>query len=331
MFKNFKGQLNLNSILDYVQTPIENYPDASTFRQSIYVVEAGLICIFSYLWLEYTQMDGLFKSVYPIIIATIIIISQYLVVEFGGRLIYKHWQPFKINIGKFWGLSFVGVFFGFTMVYFNAQCIGIEKLYPDIFYFYTEHPAPLPSRLAVFYKIILIPWMVATFLLTQGVLKKQLEKELAEIKQINDKLEKKKQEIPPENKPVYIEESISKDENEKKSTHFETTSEDGFKKIAFIDIYYIAVKDHYCQLVINKEGELHKELLRLSLKQAMAKLPSDYFVQVHRSYTINLQHVLKINKKGQAFQLLIRGTNDFIPASRHRAQEFLPKIKKILG
>ncbi len=331
MLKDFTDKLNLNSLSGYFQTPMEIYPNTLSFRQSIYVVETVLICMFGYLWLEYTQMDGMFKSVYPIIISVIIIISQYMIIEFGVRLIHKRWPRFEISIGKFWGISFAGVFFGFIMVYFNAQCPGIERFYPDIFYFYTEHPEPSPSRLAVFYKIILIPWMISTFLLTQGVLKKQLEKELEEIRQINDRLNKKTSEISHKNRPAITDGPHSKVENKKNPTYFEATSELGFKKIEFMNIYYVAVKDHYCQLVINQEGEIHKELLRLSLKQAMAKLPSDYFVQVHRSYSVNLNHVQKIKKKGQAFQLLISGTNEFVPASRHRAKNFLPKIRKILS
>lgn len=35
MFKNFKGQLNLNSILEYLQTPIENYP----YSNAIFVIK----------------------------------------------------------------------------------------------------------------------------------------------------------------------------------------------------------------------------------------------------------------------------------------------------
>jgi DNA-binding LytR/AlgR family response regulator len=105
---------------------------------------------------------------------------------------------------------------------------------------------------------------------------------------------------------------------------------DGVRKIAFIDLYFLAVEDHYCKLVFNRKGEIHKEYVRLSLREALANLPSSHFAQVHRSYAVNLQHVKHIKKEGQAYQLYIEGSDNFLPASRHRAHTFLPKLKEIL-
>jgi DNA-binding LytR/AlgR family response regulator len=82
--------------------------------------------------------------------------------------------------------------------------------------------------------------------------------------------------------------------------------------------------------VFNRKGEIYQEYLRLSLKKALANLPSSQFVQVHRSYAVNLQHVKHIKKEGQAYQLLIKGSDNFLPASRHRAHTFLPKLREIL-
>lgn len=318
ILKNLKDQFDFDYFSSYLQIPIENYPNTPTYRKPIYAIEGVLICTFAYLWLEYTQMDGIFKSIYPVIVTAIVLISQYLLVEFGGRLIYKHWRPFETNIGIFWGISFVGIFFGYTMVYFNAQCPGIESFYPDIFYFFTEHPNP-PNRLSVFYKIILIPWLISTFLITQIELKKQIDKELSYIKSINNRLGLEKKESKTDSK------------DKKKSEYFEVTIDDSLKKIAYEDLYYISIKDHYCELAINKEGELAKQFVRLSLKEAIKDLPKKYFEQVHRSHVVNLQHVKKIKRKGQTYQLQLSGTNVFIPASRHRARIFLPKLKKVAG
>lgn len=89
---------------------------------------------------------------------------------------------------------------------------------------------------------------------------------------------------------------------QKRSDSFSIPLKDGIIKVAFIDIYFIAVEDYYCRLVYNREGESYKEYARLSLKEALANLPSRHFAQVHRSYAVNLQHVKHIKKEGQAYQ-----------------------------
>ena len=151
-----------------------------------------------------------------------------------------------------------------------------------------------------------------------------MAKELASIKQINDSLDQKKIEIKSQKIPIN-------DESEKRSDSFSVPLKDGIRKIAFSDIYFIAVEDHYCKLVFNREGEIYKEYVRLSLKEALANLPSSHFAQVHRSYAVNLQHVKHIKKEGQAYQLFLEGSDNFLPASRHRAHTFLPKLKEILN
>lgn len=169
---------------DYLLTGMDEYPKASTFRISIYFLEGVLIGFFFYLWLEYTQTGEIFKTYYPIFVAFTIIFWHYLATEFGGRYIYKRRKSFKVTIGKFWVISFAGACFGYIMIYFNGQCPGIAKYYPDISSFYSSHSSPTLVRLAVFYKIVQIPWAVSTFLLTQGELKNQIANELASIKHI---------------------------------------------------------------------------------------------------------------------------------------------------
>jgi hypothetical protein len=103
------------------------------------------------------------KSGNLLIVAVTIIFWHYLVAEFGGYYIYKRRKSFKVTIGKFLVISFAGVCLGYIMVYFNGQCLGIAQYYPDISSFYSSHSSPTLVRLAVFYKIVLIPWAVSTF------------------------------------------------------------------------------------------------------------------------------------------------------------------------
>ena len=326
-----KSRSFIGDIVDYLQFRMEDYPAGSAFRASVYLLEGVLIGLFFYLWLEYTQTEALFKTFYPIFVAFTIVIWHYLVTEFGGRFLYKRKKSFRLTIGKFWSISLIGVSVGYIMVYFNGKCPGIAEFYPDISSFYSGHSSPTLVRLSVFYKIVLIPWAVATFLLIQGELKKQITSELASIKQINESLDQQKIKTSARGSASNIEVNSSKAERKKQLDCFTVSLRDGIKKIDFIDIYFIAVEDHYCKIVFNSNGELYNEYVRISLKEALAKLPSSHFAQVHRSYAVNLQHVKHVKKEGQAYQLFIEGSDNFLPASRHRAHNFLPKLKAILS
>jgi len=326
-----KSRSIIGEIADNLRITMVDYPGRSSFRIAVYLLEGVLIGLFFYLWLEYTPTEALFRTFYPVFVGFTIIFWHYLVTEFGGRFIYRRRKSFKLTIGKFWVISFAGVCFGYLMVYFNGQCPGIAEYYPDISSFYSGHSSPALVRLAVFYKIVLIPWTVSTFLLTQGELKKQIADELASIKQINDSLDQKKFEFKAQNTEFNSEVNFSKDERKKRLDSLSVPLKDGIKKIDFIDIYFIAVEDHYCNIVFNSNGEIRTEYVRLSLKEALAKLPSSDFARIHRSYAVNLQHVKHIKKEGQAYQLFIEGSDKFVPASRHRAHAFLPKLKEILN
>lgn len=309
---------------------LESYPEKSRSRNFTYLVQGCLIALLAYLWLEYTQMDGLFKSVYPLIIAVIATGTQYLAIETGARYWVKKKGPFRIRMTTFWGVSFIGVLSGFLMVYLNAQCLGIEKIYPDIFYFYTQHPSPQPQRISIFYKLILIPWIVAQIIYTQQEFKKRTDKELETIKQINQKLQS--QPGPDRNDSVIpaVSGNEHSGEDSGETVFFELSSSHGKVPIAIEDIGCISAADHYCELTIKNNDDSYKELTRLTIKEAITQLPGDIFIQVHRSHIVNLNHVDKIIKKGQTYRILMKHSKDEIPASRHRAQDFLPKFKKML-
>ena len=320
-----KSRSIFGDIADYLLTKMDDDPKALSFRISTYILEAVLIGLFTYLWLENAQMGKLYHWLFPIIVSSAIVIFHYTVTE----IMYKFWKPFKRTIGISWLISFAGVILSFILVYFTGIC-GFVCRIVDSYCPVIWHTSP-PDTIAVFLKTVLLPWVISIFLLTQGILKKQMANELTSIKQINDSLDQKKFEIKSQRTAINDEMNPSKDEGEKRSDSFSVPLKDGIRKIAFFDIYFIAVEDHYCKLVFNRKGEIYKEYVRLSLKEALADLPSNHFAQVHRSYAVNLQHVKHIKKEGQAYQLFIEGSDNFLPASRHRAHTFLPKLKEILN
>jgi hypothetical protein len=313
-----KSRSIFGDIADYLQTGMDDYPNTSSFRITAYLLEGVLIGLFTYLWLEYAQMGKLYHWLFPIIVSSAIVFVHYTIAE----IVYEFWKPSKKTIGIFWVISFAGVVMGFILVYLTGIC-GLVCQITGSYCPAIWHTSP-PDTIAVFFKTVILPWLISISWLTQGILKKEMAKELASIKQINDSLDQKKFEIKSQKIPIH-------DEGEKRSGSFSVPLKDGISNIAFSDIYFIAVEDHYCKLVFNRKGEINKEYVRLSLKEALANLPSGHFAQVHRSYAVNLQHVKYIKKEGQAYQLFMEGSDNFLPASRHRAHTFLPKLKEILN
>lgn len=312
-------------IADYMQTRMDDPPITSSLKITVYLLEGVLIGLLTFLWLEYAQMGKLYHWLFPIIVSSAMVFVHHTITE----IMFKFWKPFKRTIGIFWVISFAGVVMGFILVYLTGICGFVCKITgsycPAIW-----HTSP-PETITVFFKTVTLPWLISISLLTQGILKKELAKELASIKQINDSLDQKKHEIKSEKTLINNEVNPLIDDEEKRMDRFSVPLKNGIRKVAYIDIYFIAVEDHYCKLVFNQKGKIDKEYVRLSLKEALADLPSSNFAQVHRSYAVNLEHVKHIKKEGQAYQLYIEGSDSYLPASRHRAHTFLPKLKEILN
>jgi len=297
---------------------MDDYPNTSFLRITSYLLEGVLIGLFTFLWLEYAQMGKLYHWLFPVIVSSAIVIFHYLIAE----IVYKFGIPIKRIMGIFWAVSFAGLVVSFILVYFTGIC-GFVCQVTGSHCPVLWHTSP-PAMIAVFFKTVFLPWLISIALLTQGILKREMAKELARIKQINDSLDQNKIDIDSQR-------ISSTDESKTKTDSFSVPLKGGIRKIAFSDIYFIAVEDHYCKIVYHHGGEIYQEYVRLSLKEALGNLPSNHFAQVHRSYAVNLQHVKHIKKEGQAYQLFIKGSDHFLPASRHRAHIFLPKLQEILN
>lgn len=318
-------RLFLNEKADYFATIMDVRPEASSNRFSFFILEGVLIGLFTYLWLEYAEMGALYHWFFPIIVSSAISIIHFTAIV----VVFRLWKPQKTTFAKFWLISLAGVTLGYFMTYAMGIC-GLICLIIGSYCPTAWHTSP-PQTIAVLFKTILVPWGISTYLLTQRVLKKQIVEQLASIKLINTILEQQQDEISTDEDLIDDGVKPANAEEEQQTEFFSVSLKGESSKIALIDIYFIAVEDHYCKLVTNKNGDLHEELIRLSLKEALESLPSSHFAQVHRSFIVNLQHVKHIKKEGQAYQLFLEGNDTFLPASRHRAQYFLPKLKEFLN
>ncbi|MEM7575613.1 MAG: LytTR family DNA-binding domain-containing protein [Bacteroidota bacterium] len=80
------------------------------------------------------------------------------------------------------------------------------------------------------------------------------------------------------------------------------------EKVLHRDIYYIESLQNYCR-IITSAGPL---LPLISLKELLAQLPAEDFIQTHRSYLVRLSAISAI--EGQQ----VRVNQDLVPVSRSR-------------
>jgi DNA-binding LytR/AlgR family response regulator len=90
-----------------------------------------------------------------------------------------------------------------------------------------------------------------------------------------------------------------------------------YKKIPIRDIYFIEAFKNYLELNLSKD----RHVIRSTLKDFLAILPTDYFMQTHRSFVVNME---RIDEIGGDF-LQIGATK--VPVSRGQKEEVLSRLK----
>ncbi|MCD6566252.1 MAG: response regulator [Bacteroidales bacterium] len=87
-------------------------------------------------------------------------------------------------------------------------------------------------------------------------------------------------------------------------------------KIRFDDLKWVKSDGNYLELYCKDE----KHLVRSSMKNFVQRLPANRFLQVHKSYLLNIEHIKSIDHRN------VRVDDELIPVGR----AFLDDIKKIL-
>ena len=88
-------------------------------------------------------------------------------------------------------------------------------------------------------------------------------------------------------------------------------------KIRFDDLKWVKSDGNYLELYCKDE----KHLVRSSMKNFVQRLPANRFLQVHKSYLVNLEHIKSIDHRN------VRIDDELIPIGR----AFLDEIKKNLN
>lgn len=90
-----------------------------------------------------------------------------------------------------------------------------------------------------------------------------------------------------------------------------------YKKILIRDILYIEAFRNYLELYLPQGSHV----IRSTLKEFLAVLPTEYFMQTHRSFVVNME---KVDEVGANFLQI--GTAK-IPISRNQKEEVLSRLK----
>jgi len=111
-------------------------------------------------------------------------------------------------------------------------------------------------------------------------------------------------------------EGAAKDQN--KQDHFFIKVDSKYEKIFYDEILFIEAMQNYIKIV-SAEGH---HLSLLSMKALLKELPESQFIQVHKSYIVNIDGIRTIDGN----QLLIEDRK--IPISRGLKTELIPKLMK---
>ena len=94
------------------------------------------------------------------------------------------------------------------------------------------------------------------------------------------------------------------------------------------DLLYIEAVGNYVKVMLLREGEVHTNMLRATMKQMEDQLQAyAIIVRCHRAFMVNLNQVEHISSNSRAMQLVMRHSHDAIPVSRSN----YIKLKELLG
>ncbi|MDT8392235.1 MAG: LytTR family transcriptional regulator DNA-binding domain-containing protein [Bacteroidales bacterium] len=110
---------------------------------------------------------------------------------------------------------------------------------------------------------------------------------------------------------------------------FEFVSDQGGESLRVLisDVAFIRSADNYVEIVYEEDEQLKSRLIRNTLKNIEQQLQSyPNFIRCHRTSIVNSHYVVKLQKDGGSYSLIINGFDERIPVSR----QYLLKLKEAL-
>lgn len=280
------------------------------FRYMIYLLEAVWVGCGIFLVLRLTDIFLFysiplpFSSMYSIDTALNYTVSQYLCLEWIYRLKWRlKTFPNKTNMGYELILSMLGILISFILQH-TFIFLRLDSYAPQVVHFFETYPMQKPS-LFLTGLIFTTVWGIAIlgrlFILRQINNKKKAQQKR---KQSDSRKNESKAEL--SSAMMYHESLLSI--NMGKS----------IKQLKTNKISHVSVEGHYCRFYLYDNGVIDQIYAHIPLKRVIEQLPSDRFIQIHRSHVINTSYISDFYRKGRAYWIVLIDNPDPLPVSRYR-------------
>ncbi|MBW1298314.1 LytR/AlgR family response regulator transcription factor [Aquimarina litoralis] len=112
--------------------------------------------------------------------------------------------------------------------------------------------------------------------------------------------------------------------SEPTSITIQHTASDGAFELLLSEFLFAKVESNYTEVFTVSSGELHKTLIRITLKELEEQLKpvSNSVFKTHRSYLVQLQAIESISGNAQGYLLTLKNCPIKIPVSRSKIADF---------
>ena len=93
------------------------------------------------------------------------------------------------------------------------------------------------------------------------------------------------------------------------------------------EILFLKSDGNYLEIVSFIESKVEKQLIRITLNNALAQLPVENFLKIHRSYIVNLRFVQSITLDGSNYEVKLKDVQTKLPVSR----SMVKLLKQLIG
>ena len=115
-----------------------------------------------------------------------------------------------------------------------------------------------------------------------------------------------------------------------KQLHFKDENDKEVLSVKLNHLLFLKSESNYTAIYYLEHQQVKKILIRTNLKKLESDLDSIHLIRTHRSYMINLQQVLAVNRKGRGYQLTLTHLRDtVIPVSPTYMEAFDQKMKRM--
>jgi hypothetical protein len=251
-------------------------------QELLFVCIAGVFVLMAFFLLEPFSFSGLSK-IALLVFGLVSIVAAIVYLILTHYLYRTYWSDHRWTVGMeiFHSLSFLA-FVGFS----------------TMIYGYMVHISDLSFKSISFYLLYtiavgIIPVTIRAMLVRSW----RLKNDLTEAIKMNELLAGKK---------------LASDE---KIIEFQNTSSKEVLKLSNHDLLYVEATENYITVVWDDNLNIKKQMIRMTMKEAIKQANDPLIVFSHRSFIINLRKAQKISSLSGISTVTLKNTDKSIPVS----------------